>query len=214
MARFSVSLTPLLASPIRYPPIVHNWEQLIRCLPARISRDAQPHSGLGIDAYVQVTSPLRRYNDCLVHRQLKAVMAKQPVPYAEEDIFRISTRCFQMEKMSTRFEDGWNRYIIMQRMKDVLSTNKSLQLNATVLDVSLRGWRRGDGVTCRMNSVVCSVVLNDLGLRFNVPCATVPQKGQAVKVDVLDVVPDCLRIKAVMFGEWKAEGDVEFAKVL
>ena len=37
---------------------------------------------------------------------------------------------------------------------------------------------------------------------------------QAVKVDVLEVVPDCLRIKAVMFGEWKAEGDVEFAKVL
>ena len=57
-------------------------------------------------------------------------------------------------------------------------------------------------------------MLNDLGLRFNVPCATVPQKGQAVKVDVLEVVPDCLRIKAVMFGEWKAEGDVEFAKVL
>lgn len=72
-------------------------------------------------------------------------------------------------------------------------------------------WMR---VICRMNSVVCSVVLNDLGLRFNVPCATVPQKGQAVKVDILEVVPDCLRIKAVMFGEWKAEGDVEFAKVL
>ena len=142
-------------------------------------------------------------------------MAKQPVPYSEEDMFRISSRCFQMEKTSTRFEDGWNRYIIMQRMKDILNTNKSLQLNATVLDVSLRGLKCTDFyVRHRMNSVVCSVVLNDLGLRFNVPCATVPQKGQAVKVDILEVVPDCLRIKAVMFGEWRADGDVEFAKVL
>ena len=128
-----------MTSPIHYPSTVHNWEQLIRCLPARITQDAQPHSGLGIDASVQVTSPLRRYKDCLVHRQLKAVMAKQPPPYSEDDMFRIGSHCFQMEKRSTKFEDGWNRYIIMQRMRDICKSNGSLQLNATVLDVSVRG---------------------------------------------------------------------------
>ena len=30
-----------------------------------------PHAGLGLDAYVQVTSPIRRYNDLLAHWQLK-----------------------------------------------------------------------------------------------------------------------------------------------
>lgn len=44
----------------------------MRCLPAKVAREAGPHSRLGIESYVQVTSPLRRYNDCLVHRQLKA----------------------------------------------------------------------------------------------------------------------------------------------
>lgn len=53
-------------------------------------------------------------------------------------MFRVGTKCFQMEKMSTKFEDAWNRYIILQRMKDVLATG-TLTLTATVLDVTLRG---------------------------------------------------------------------------
>lgn len=32
------------------------------------------HAGLGLDAYVQVTSPIRRYGDLLAHWQLKAVL--------------------------------------------------------------------------------------------------------------------------------------------
>ncbi len=31
-----------------------------------------PHAGLGLEAYVQVTSPLRRYLDLVVHQQLRA----------------------------------------------------------------------------------------------------------------------------------------------
>ena len=66
-------------------------------------------------------------------------MAKQPPPYSEDDMFRIGSHCFQMEKSTTKFEHGWNRYIIMQRMRDICKSNGSLQLNATVLDVSVRG---------------------------------------------------------------------------
>jgi exoribonuclease II len=36
---------------------------------------AAPHSGLGLPAYVQVTSPLRRYLDLVVHQQLRAYLA-------------------------------------------------------------------------------------------------------------------------------------------
>ena len=67
-------------APVSYPLLTHSWEQLVRCMPARIAMEAEPHSGLGLQAYVQVTSPLRRYNDCLVHRQLKAFATKQPLP--------------------------------------------------------------------------------------------------------------------------------------
>lgn len=36
------------------------------------THDALPHAGLGLPAYVQVTSPIRRYSDLLAHWQLKA----------------------------------------------------------------------------------------------------------------------------------------------
>lgn len=130
----------MLKEPISYPLLMHSWEQLIRCMPSKITTSAEPHSGLGIEAYVQVTSPLRRYNDCLVHRQLKAFAHHQSLPYDEEVMQMVGTRCFSLEKASTKFEDSWNRYIILQKMKNVLKERGRLELYGTVLDVTLRGY--------------------------------------------------------------------------
>jgi len=38
-----------------------------------------PHSGLGLPAYVQATSPLRRYLDLVVHQQLRAFLQGKPL---------------------------------------------------------------------------------------------------------------------------------------
>lgn len=38
-----------------------------------------PHAGLGVPAYAQSTSPLRRYLDLLVHQQLRAFLAGRPL---------------------------------------------------------------------------------------------------------------------------------------
>lgn len=62
--------------------------------------------------------------------------------------------------------------------------------------------------------MVCGVVANDLGLRFNVSASTILQKGEKVGVEVLEVVPDCLKIKAALQGEWRAEESPDFSKVL
>ncbi len=43
------------------------------------THDALPHAGLGLPAYVQVTSPIRRYSDMLAHWQLKARL-HSPLP--------------------------------------------------------------------------------------------------------------------------------------
>ncbi len=47
------------------------------------------HSGLGLAAYSQATSPLRRYLDLVVHQQLRAHAAGEPVLTAAEIIERI-----------------------------------------------------------------------------------------------------------------------------
>ncbi len=43
---------------------------------SRPSLDAQPHFGMGLPAYTTFTSPLRKANDFLVHRQIEAVLSK------------------------------------------------------------------------------------------------------------------------------------------
>ena len=41
----------------------------------------RPHSGLGLEAYVQFTSPIRRFSDFLAHQQVKARVRGEPLPY-------------------------------------------------------------------------------------------------------------------------------------
>jgi exoribonuclease-2 len=38
-----------------------------------------PHAGLGLDQYIQATSPLRRYLDLVVHQQLRAFLRGEPL---------------------------------------------------------------------------------------------------------------------------------------
>jgi exoribonuclease II len=47
---------------------------------------AARHSGLGIDAYCQSTSPIRRFGDLLMQRQLCAHLMGQPAPYQAEEM--------------------------------------------------------------------------------------------------------------------------------
>ena len=73
-----------------------------------VSQRAAPHSGLGLSAYAQATSPMRRYLDLVVHQQLRAYLADAPLLTAEQILERIgeveailpSTR--QAEQLSKR----------------------------------------------------------------------------------------------------------------
>jgi exoribonuclease-2 len=58
--------------------------QLRRCMrPRSLSTKPGLHWGLALDAYSQVTSPLRRYTDLLAHQQIRAFLRGEP-PLDEE----------------------------------------------------------------------------------------------------------------------------------
>jgi len=60
---------------------------------ARAAYDPDPkhHRGLASGAYTHFTSPIRRYADLIVHRQLRAALAGEPVPHSPEDLARLAT---------------------------------------------------------------------------------------------------------------------------
>ena len=70
------------ASPQTFSQMVALRRTLSRSRP---SETPEPHSGLGLAVYTQVTSPLRRYADLVNHQQLLAYLHKE-TPMSVEQI--------------------------------------------------------------------------------------------------------------------------------
>jgi exoribonuclease-2 len=51
--------------------------------PVIISTNSQPHHGLGVDIYSQCTSPIRRYYDSIIMRQLSSFLKKQNILFSK-----------------------------------------------------------------------------------------------------------------------------------
>ena len=73
----------------------------------RLSPDV--HSGLGVDAYSRVTSPLRRYLDLLAHQQLRAYLKKETLLTTDEILERASI-AFEQAKQMQRIERASNKH--------------------------------------------------------------------------------------------------------
>ena len=57
----------------------HAWYSRRFLTPAKVSPEANPHSGLGLDCYVQWTSPIRRFQDLQVHATVKRFIRRQKI---------------------------------------------------------------------------------------------------------------------------------------
>lgn len=53
---------------------------------ARYGADVRGHYGLNLPAYTHFTSPIRRYADLVTHRQVRAALLGQPLPYTREHV--------------------------------------------------------------------------------------------------------------------------------
>jgi len=68
----------------RYDPVVFRRE-VRKMVKARLILEPEPHAGLGLPCYTQLSSPLRRFADLVMHRQLSHALEGRPVPYPDKD---------------------------------------------------------------------------------------------------------------------------------
>ena len=71
---------------------------------ARYSEENEGHFGLNLDAYVHFTSPIRRYPDLMVHRQLKAYIHRQGWAHDVAETARLSLHCSEQSLTAKRME--------------------------------------------------------------------------------------------------------------
>ncbi|API85956.1 ribonuclease catalytic domain-containing protein [Francisella uliginis] len=92
------------------------------------------HAGMGLDTYVQVTSPLRRYLDLLVHYQLRNFLSQETLLQAEEvdNIIAQVDIPIRTNRQTERFSNShWKLVYLLQ--------NPNLEFEATVIEKLERG---------------------------------------------------------------------------
>ena len=97
----------------RYDPCL--FDQMIRRMRrTHLSTYPAPHFGLGLDLYVQVSSPLRRYADLVILRQLSAHFANQPLPYKQEELFSILDNVDSTSSQNKSLEREANKFWMLE----------------------------------------------------------------------------------------------------
>lgn len=71
-----------------YQPLAA-FEALSRMERSRYSTEPGAHGGLGVPSYTQLTSPLRRFTDLVLQRQLKAAVQGEAPPYSREELMEV-----------------------------------------------------------------------------------------------------------------------------
>ena len=88
------------------------WRFLVlrRMKPLELSLTSGPHATLGVDTYCQITSPIRRYADLVLQRQLLAALNDSPPAYGAEammDELSALERSRILTKIQARREWYW-----------------------------------------------------------------------------------------------------------
>jgi exoribonuclease-2 len=98
---------------------------------SRLSLTPALHSGLGLTAYTQASSPIRRYADLITQRQFTAMLQKAPVPYGREELLRILGAAEAAEQEVRGIEDRSTNYWLLEYLARY---EKDARLPAVVLD--------------------------------------------------------------------------------
>ena len=96
--------------------LYQNWMQRRFLSRFVLSHRADKHSGLGLDAYVTATSPIRKYFDLITQRQIRAALGLEQ-PYTSEEIDRLIQLLEVPMSHVPRIQSGRHRYWLLKYLE-------------------------------------------------------------------------------------------------
>jgi exoribonuclease-2 len=146
---------------------------------SRLSLTPGLHAGLGLTAYTQASSPIRRFADLVTQRQLSALIQGRALAYSRDDLLRVLGAAETAESEIRSLEDRASHYWILEHLA---RTKMSEPLLATVLD-------SGGGIE-----------LQDYYLRAKVSGGPF-RAGQTIEVTIESIDPAALEARFKVRGE-------------
>ncbi len=110
--------------------IFYAFQQKRKLNPIQISVSAGAHSGLGVEGYTHATSPIRRYLDLVVQRQIIPFCGGGSPTYGEKDLEEIRTGVTPVIKEMEGIKRNRMRYWVTK----YLTQKKEMPMRAIVLD--------------------------------------------------------------------------------
>ena len=105
-------------------------QQVRKMRRTHLSTYPAPHFGLGLDLYTQVSSPLRRYADLVIQRQISAHLRHLPLPYRQEELFVILDNVDKTSSQNKSLQREADSYWVLEYIR----RNKlGAEFNATVV---------------------------------------------------------------------------------
>lgn len=88
-----------------------------------LSHKPERHSGLGLEAYVTATSPIRRYFDLVTQRQMRAILGLEN-PYTSDEIKNIIQLLAQPMSHVAKIQFQRNRYWLLKYLEGKIGEKK------------------------------------------------------------------------------------------
>lgn len=136
------------------------------------------HSGLGVSAYTQVTSPIRRYTDLLVHHQLKAHLRGKDLPWTWQQITELlqtmEIKKKEINNLQRDSERFWSLKYFSLRLGKIY---KALVLEQT------------QNYNMVLNELYSTIYLFENGYRTKVKMEQLAQPGDIIHVKVVEANP-------------------------
>ena len=98
--------------------------------PSTLSLEAGPHSGLGLSVYTQLTSPLRRFADLVIQRQLVAHVVGEPQPYDQQELYKVLETAERTAKAAKQVEGEAKRRWFLK----YLDTHRDITIDSVILE--------------------------------------------------------------------------------
>lgn len=158
-----------------YDPL--EFDQMVRKMKkTRLSTYPQPHAGLGLDLYTQVSSPIRRYADLVIQRQLAAHLENQKIPYTQEELFAVLDNVEKTGMQNRSLEREARRFWLLEYLRREC-------MNCTL-----------DATIVRLDGSLVLAELNRFYERGVVMTRERLQPGEKIKVRILEINPGSGRL--------------------